>query len=293
MYRHRVSLSESLPRPASASDSPSARALLRELRLLNEQLTTADLRPSPETNAAFSRLVELCATADEQTARDVLAHSGSAELVSSLREVSARGETCLEQHWAHEVTSSGDAWSELKRFPYLENYRDLVRVELAAASAVGHQAPRSVVVLGSGPLPLTGLLLAHGHGAQVVNVDCDAEACALGAEVASALSLSDRVRTIHADAAEAGNLDEVAEADLVVLAALVGQASTAKRPVLESLARTLRPEATLLVRSADRLRTALYPRISPDELHGFRPLLEVHPWDEVVNSVLVAQPDRS
>lgn len=238
----------------------------------------------------FGRLVELCTSAGDGTARDVLARRESTELVRSLREVSSRGETQLEQHWAKEVASAEDAWAALHRFPYLDNYRDLVRVELAALTAIGAPAPPSVAVLGAGPLPLTGLVLAHDHGARVINVDCDAQACAMGAEVTSALSLSHLVRTVHADAADAGFHAEVAGADLVVLAALVGEDNAGKRAVLEALARTLHPQTTLLVRSAHSMRTALYPQISADELHGFRPLLEVHPWNDVVNSVLVARP---
>lgn len=292
MYGHRVYLSDPLPHPSTCSESgsPSPSELLRDLHQLNARLGAFDLRPSPETDATFGRLVELCTSAGDRTARDVLARPETTELLRSLRGVSSRGETQLERHWANEVVRAEDAWSALRRFPYLDNYRDLVRVELAAATAAGHSDPRSVVVLGAGPLPLTGLLLAHEHGARVVNVDCEARACALGSEVTSALSLSDRVRTIQADAADAGSLDEAAEADLVVLAALVGEDSIGKQPVLAALAHALHPKTTLLVRSAHGMRTALYPQVCPDDLHGFRPLLEVRPWNEVVNSVLAARP---
>ncbi len=260
------------------------------LHQLSTRLGSSDLRPSPGTNATFGRLVQLCTSAGGRTAREVFASPGATDLLHSLRKVSARGETQLERYWASEVARAEDAWTALARFPYLDNYRDLVRVELAAAAAGGHSDPRSVAVLGAGPLPLTGLLLAHDHGAQVVNVDRDAEACALGSTVTSALSLSDHVRTIQADAADAGSLAEIAEADLVVLAALVGEDGAGKRSVLDALARALSPETTLLVRSAHGMRTALYPQTCPDDLHGFRLLLEVRPWGEVVNSVLVARP---
>lgn len=283
-------LSDSLPHATRPSLAATPFHLLSELDRLNNRLSAADLRPSPETNAAFERLVELCTSAGDRMSQEVLAHPQSAALLRSLRGVSARGETQLERHWATTVTEADDAWAALHRFPYLDNYRNLVRVELGAASAAGATPPRTVVVLGAGPLPLTGLVLAHEHDAHVINVDCDGEACALGAEVAAALSLSDAVRTVHADAADAARLDEIAAADLVVLAALVGDDSASKRRVLDSLSRSLSPRATLLVRSAHRMRTALYPSISPDDLHGFRPLLEVHPCDDVVNSVLVARP---
>lgn len=273
-----------------AAPTPTSSELSSELHRLNEVLVGLDPRPSPETNTTFERLVRLCTSVDEHTARQVLATPRIGGLLRSLREVSARGETELERHWATEVSRAEDPWATLRSFPYLDNYRDLVRVELGASAAAGAPGPRSVAVLGAGPLPLTGLLLAHDHRVQVVNVDCSAHACSLGADVTTALSLSDRVSTVWAEAAQAAHLEEVENADLVVLAALVGEDGAGKRPTLRALARVMRPHATLLVRSAHHLRTALYPRVSPDDLDGFRPLLEVNPCDEVVNSVLVARP---
>ncbi|MHA6799997.1 nicotianamine synthase family protein [Bounagaea algeriensis] len=273
-----------LPEPASACH------LLDELRSLNDRLQRSDLRPSAETDATFGRLVELCTSTDERTAGEVLARPGITELLRSLRRISADGETLLEQHWAGELVESTDPWAVLHRFPYLDNYRDLVRVERAAAAAAGAGNPRTVAFLGAGPLPLTGLVHAHDHGTRVVNVDCDERACTLAAGTTRALGLSDRVSTVHADAAAAAQRGDVATADVVVLAALVGEDSSGKSPVLDVLARRLHPGTTLLVRSAHRMRAALYPVVSVDELHGFRPLLEVHPCNDVVNSVLVARP---
>ncbi|GAB2743070.1 hypothetical protein GCM10027174_15880 [Salinifilum aidingensis] len=283
-----------LPEPAAPTASlptfPHAADLLDELRRLNDRLQQIDLRPSAETDALFGRLVELCTSADERTAGEVLSRPDSTALLRSLRRLSAEGETRLEQHWARELLGAAAPWAVLNRFPYLDNYHDLVRVERAAAAAVGAGEPRSVAFLGAGPLPLTGLVHAHQHGARVVHVDCDEGACTLAAGVARALGLSDRVGTVHADAVAAAQRDDVANADVVVLAALVGEDGSGKRSVLDALARRLHPRTTLQVRSAHRMRAALYPVISADELHGFRPLLEVHPCNEVVNSVLVARP---
>lgn len=290
IYAVRMDLTESSAPAATLSDSPPACHLLNELRSLNDRLQRSDLRPSAETDAAFGRLVELCTSADERTAAEVLARPDTTELLHSLRRISAEGETRLEQHWAGELVEAADPWEVLHRFPYLDNYRDLVRVERAAAAAVGSGEPRTVAFLGAGPLPLTGLVHAHDHGTRVINVDCDERACILAAGATQELGLSDRVSTVHADAAAAAQRDDVATADVVVLAALVGEDSSGKLPVLDVLARCLHPGTTLLVRSAHRMRAALYPVVTADELHGFRPLLEVHPRNDVVNSVLVARP---
>lgn len=281
---------ESPATTAPPLDPTAASRLLDELHRLNAHLLRLDLRPCAETNAAFGRLVEQCLSVDEAVAGEVLNHPDAPALLRSLRALSAEGETLLEQHWAGELTAADDAWTVLNHFPYLGNYRDLVRLERAAATAGGVDELGTVAFLGAGPLPLTGLVLAHEYGAQVVNVDRDENACALAASVTEALGLSDRVSTVHADAAESARREDVAGADVVVLAALVGADNATKGPILDALAGRLHRRTRLLIRTAHRMRTALYPAISPDELREFRPVLELHPHGDVVNSVLVAQP---
>lgn len=281
---------ESPATTAPPLDHSAASRLLDELHRLNEQLLRSDLRPSAATNALFGRLVELCLRVEEGVAGEVLAHPDAPALLWSLRTLSAEGETLLEEHWANELAEAHDAWTVLNHFPYLGNYRDLVRLERAAATAGGVDELGTVAFLGAGPLPLTGLVLAHECGARVVNVDRDERACVLAASATEALGLSDRVSTVHADAAEAARREEVAGADVVVLAALVGADNAEKQPILDALAGRLHRRTRLLIRTAHRMRTALYPAVSADELRGFRPLLELHPHGEVVNSVLVAQP---
>lgn len=288
-------LSDMDPFESSAATVPpldlsTAARLLDELHRLNAQLLRSDLRPSAETNAVFGRLVDLCVSVEEAVAVDVLAHPDAPELLRSLRTLSAAGETLLEQHWAGELARARDAWTVLNHFPYLGNYRELVRLERAAAIAGGVDELGTVAFLGAGPLPLTGLVLAHEYGVGVANVDCDGHACELAASATEALGLSDRVSTVHTDAAEAARREDVGSADVVVLAALVGADNAEKQPILDALAGRLHRRTRLLIRTAHRMRTALYPAVSLDELRGFRPLLELHPHSDVINSVLVVQP---
>lgn len=279
---------------ASGALTPAAplppAAFLARLTELDEQLSSTDLRPSPEVNEAFRRLVELCTVIDDELTEHVLRAPAARSLVPSLRSLSARGEHELEREWAHRVIAADDPWAELDEFPYLDNYRRLVRFELAGLAAVGAPPPESAVVLGAGPLPLTGVELARRYEVEVTNVDNDAEACELANGVHRALGLHDRVATVRGDARRPTPLPGVGDAGIVLLAALVGADSAAKRQVSRSLAAVMRPDSLLLTRSAHRLRTALYPPVSPDDLSGFTTLVEMHPCDDVVNSVLISRP---
>nr|WP_275404183.1 nicotianamine synthase family protein [Pseudonocardia acidicola] len=258
---------------------------------MRERLAATDLRPSEQVNATFSELVELCcrtpSPVDHEVLRQVVDHA------SSLRALCAAGECELERHWAARIVAARDPHAALRAFPYLANYQDLVRLELAALAAVGEPVPSRVVLLGAGPLPLTGMVLAAEHGAHVVHVDRDAESLRLSAALMHALGLSDRVDSVHADLEDPAGREVVEaacrDAGAVVLAALVGADATAKAGISRWLGTALSPGTPVLARSAAGLRTLLYPRVGPDDLPGLEVALEVHPRTDVVNSVLVAR----
>lgn len=272
-------------------------AVARRVGQLRAQLEAAPhLRPSAAVDPLFSELVRLCCTTPANLADAAL--TGVADHAPVLRRLCAAGESELETYWARRIVAADDPAAELARFPYLQNYRDLVRMELAGIAAVGGRAPRRVAVLGSGPLPLTGLVLAREHGVHVLHVDRDHECLAWGDAVTESLGLEGRVRSVRADLECADCAPTLVSAglgdsDAVVLAALVGADSAAKRQVCGRLARLVRPvEAWVLVRSAVQLRTLLYPEVRAEDLAGLRVELELHPRSDVVNSILVARPER-
>nr|WP_304633511.1 nicotianamine synthase family protein [Pseudonocardia sp. C8] len=255
---------------------------------MHDQLARTDLRPGIVVDAAFGELVELCCHppvgCTEQVLERVAGHA------DALRSLAATGEGRMEAYWSDRITAAPDPVAELRRFPYLGNYHDLVRLELAALTAAGVPAPRRVAVLGSGPLPLTGLVLAERHGAEVLHVDRDGTAAAAGDAVAEAVGIP--ARSLVADLAEPLPRTVVAElgrADVVVVGALVGDDARAKGVITARLAAAA-PHAVQLVRSAAGLRTLLYPAVAAADLPALEVLLEVHPRTDVVNSVLVARP---
>ncbi|MDN5749751.1 MAG: nicotianamine synthase [Pseudonocardia sp.] len=272
---------------------PNEILLAERVIALRHRLEATDLTPGAVVNSAFGELVTICCRTPDATATATLRHVTAH--APAIRAICATGETALEHHWSRRIAAAPDPRAELRRFPYLGNYRDLVRLELGALAALGVPTPRRVVVAGSGPLPLTGLVLAADHGAEVVHVDRDVASRHDGDKVTAALGLGDRVTSLCVDLAEPDPaLDAaVARADVVVLAAMVGVDGPGKAAVSARLAAVLRPEARVVVRSANRLRTLLYPAVTPADLPGLTVLLEVHPATDVVNSVLVARPEET
>jgi nicotianamine synthase len=243
-----------------------------------------DLRPGPEVDGLFDRLVRLVLAAPAETVPAVLNHVEIQHLAPRLRALCARGEGELEHAWANRVVAGRPPREELARFPYFGNYRQLSRMEIGILASALPRRVRSVAFVGSGPLPLSSLYLAGELDASVDNFDRDADALRAGERVATALGYGE-LGFHEADVLAA----DLSGYDVVVLAALVGDTVEAKRRILRHLADTMRPGAVLLARSARGLRTLLYPPIDRTALDGFEPLTEVHPVNDVINSAILAR----
>ena len=257
------------------------------LAALRDRLERTDLRPGAVVDAAFGELVGLCCHPPAGCTERVLARV--APHAHALRTLASTGEGRMEEYWSERISRATDPVAELDRFPYLGNYHDLVRLELAALTALGLAVPHRVVVLGSGPLPLTGLVLAGRHGADVLHVDRDAASAAAGDAVAAAVGIPARSLVADLEGPLPHDLvTELRRADLVLLGGLVGGDARAKGVITTRLA-VAAPGAVQLVRSASGLRTLLYPEVTAADLPALDVLLEVHPRTDVVNSVLVAR----
>lgn len=287
---HRPLTAPDFPAPRRHPDGPDTTRTADRLVALRHRLERTDLRPGDVVDAAFGELVGLCCHppvgCTERVLERVAPHAGA------LRALASTGEGLMEAHWAERITGDADPAAELVCFPYLGNYHDLVRLEIAALAALGLPAPRRAVVLGSGPLPLTGLVLADLYGTDVLHVDRDAAAAAAGDTVAAAVGIPARSLVADLDRPLPPDLvTELGRADLILVGALVGADTVAKDAITARLAAAA-PDAVLLVRSAAGLRTLLYPSVTPADLAALDVLLEVHPRTDVVNSVLVARARR-
>jgi nicotianamine synthase len=276
------------PAPGGALPNRIAR-LYRHLRDLES------LAPGPGVDELFGELVQVCVRTDQSASPRVLADPRVRELMPDLQRICAEGESFLEQVWAHRVIGSADPWAELAQFPYLDNYRQLTRLELHALAGAGHRRRQAgrVCFLGGGPLPLTAVLMRADLGTPVDVVDNRAEAVDLARRVIGRLAPGPGIRVVQADAASADDMHRIlAGCDVVVLAALVGCTRRQKQAVLSAVGGALATGAYLVVRSTHGLRSLLYPVVDVGDvarMAGCLPQVLVHPLGDVVNSVLVAR----
>lgn len=153
----------------------------------------------------------------------------------------------------------------LQNFTYYSNYVDLIRMELNAISSVSVPSapPRKFAILGSGPLPLSSLcihetLAKEDSGISIHNIDYDQWAISSSQELCRKLGYTAPTMNFRCMDAKSKKL-ELAEFDVVYLAALVGMNTQAKNDVVLDIVSKMRHGALLMLRSAHSLRGLMYP----------------------------------
>ncbi|KAK4201494.1 putative nicotianamine synthase [Triangularia verruculosa] len=288
-----------------------------------ELITLPHLRPAPAINKLLGNLVSICSEIHDQEIVDKVLRNVSVQAVlPSLRQICARSESCLELHWAEHILegqTEQEVVERLESFPYYENYEDLTRLEVCSILSATKVAPRRVAFIGSGPLPLTSLCLLQAlkHDAAVrsltwsatastaatdnaanedpvvLNVDYDESA--ISASLKLSLALGERgkgMEFICAEATSASASRDLAEFDVVYMAALVGITQAEKEKIMLEVVARMRRGALLVIRSSWGLRTCLYPEVdfaTETLLKRLEPCVAVHPYNQVVNSVIVAR----
>ncbi|TLD27602.1 Nicotianamine synthase [Venturia nashicola] len=205
----------------------------------------------------------------------------------------------------------------LTQFPYHKNYIDLVNLELSnilaalsqqqqtistsstsPAEPITTSSPLSIAFIGSGPLPFTSFLFASSlPNAKITNIDLDSHAIHLSSKLARHLGYT-TPETSHANpekmtflTSDATTISSLSSHNIVFLAALVGLNVPQKISIMKAVVSRMRPGALLVTRSAVGLRGLLYPVLEFEELEqggvGVEMVVEVRPWNWIVNSTLV------
>jgi nicotianamine synthase len=276
----------------SEEDKEAEAALVHKISSLAAAIAKLpSLSPSPEVNALFTELVTACIP---RSSVDVeLLGPELQEMRGGLIRLCADAEALLEAHYSDLLASFDNPLEHLSLFPYINNYILLSQLEHGLlARHVPGPAPARVAFVGSGPLPLSSLVLAARHlpGASFDNYDICGEANDRARRlVRGDGALQARMAFRTSDVADVTR--ELASYDAVFLAALVGMAAEEKARVVAHLGRHMAPGAALVVRSAHGARGFLYPVVDPGEIRrgGFDVLAVHHPEGEVINSVIIAR----
>lgn len=270
--------------------------LVSQVTELYEKISSLEsLKPSEDVNMLFTQLVLTCMPPSPIDVTN-LCHQIQ-DMRSKLIRLCGEAEGLLEKHYSTILATYDVPLHHLDIFPYFSNYLKLSLLEYNILTQNSTQVPKRVAFVGSGPLPLTSIVLARNHlpETRFDNYDIDLSANEMAARLVEPdPDLSGRMKFHTKDVMSVGK-EELEEYDVVFLAALVGMNKEEKIKVIHHLAKHMAPGSTLMVRSAHGARAFLYPVVDPDDLCGFEVLSVFHPTDEVINSVVIARKavDRS
>lgn len=246
------------------------------------------LSPSKEVDSLFTQLVHTCIPPHPIDVSKLC--SKIQNIRNNLIKLCGQAEGLLEKHYSTLLGSYETPLDHLDLFPYYSNYLKLGKLEFDLLNQ-HYPNPAKVAFVGSGPLPLTSIVLASNHltSSTFHNYDIDPSANSMASRLTESHPDLSRRMSFHTTDIMDVPGDVLREYDVIFLAALVGMEIEDKMLVVEHLARHMAPGAILMLRSAHGARAFLYPVVEPRDLRGFEVLSVYHPIDEVINSVVVAR----
>lgn len=209
-------------------------------------------------------------------------------IAQPLRRIFAGAAYAYEKHWAEKLLEMPDITAALQEhYPYREHYERATRLEFQALEACTEKPIRHILMVGSGPLPMTSIQLAKNSEANLCidNLDINGEATAIGQQICQNLGLAKHMNFLTGDVLDKADLNRY---DAVWLAALAGDSHNKAR-LLKHLHTQMQPGALLLARTACQLRGLIYPSITTTDLTPFTLRLKIQTYSDNFHSIYLVQ----
>ncbi|XP_026452232.1 nicotianamine synthase-like [Papaver somniferum] len=250
------------------------------------------LKPSEDVNKLLAQLKLTCIPPNPiDTTKLCQKHQ---EIRTHLIQLRGESQSSLETHFSTKLGSYENPLDHIEEFPAYPNY---IKLGLLEFTILGNhtkndgQDPKSrIAFVGSGPLPLSSILLASNHlrNTSFQSYDFDESANYLATRLVSVdPDLSKRMFFHTTDILNVS--DELSDYEVVFLGALVGINKNDKVKVINHLAKYMAPNSILMLRSAHGARGFIYPIVDLTDLKGFEVLQVFHPTNEVMCSIIIAR----
>ncbi|CAM4480953.1 hypothetical protein FHS16_004802 [Paenibacillus endophyticus] len=258
------------------------------IRELNELLhIEEDLSPANQRVTSMIRRLsqQLRAYYSPEEVKAVLSHEYMVYNQRLLQDKLSKAEFQVELADSQTFCSPGDSVMDIvTRLPYWSIYLALVTEELSMLRQLiqeGGQLEHSpIVFIGSGPMPISPIMIHLFHGVEVICLEIDAVACDASSSFLEKMGLNAKVKVIM----ENGDEFDYGAYNRIFVASLVKN----KRAVLEQINRTAM-NPLVAVRTAEGMRQIMYEAIDESQLNkqGWRILGRTNPDGHlVINSTL-------
>jgi len=234
--------------------------------------------PSAGLRAAFDKSDRLAAMeVDDQVVEQIVRDPARAPVLEAIARLRTSYALRLEWECARAVLDGPHPWDTLRRFLFLPNYLQLARTEYDGAGLSGGGR---VAFLGSGPLPLSLIVLAKTYAIEGIGIEQVPQYAQLSQRVVERLGLAPRVRILS------GNHFSFPLAEDCRLT-MVAAAAEPKDEIFRHLAEVLPPQAAVSYRISEKgLRRLLNAQASFQVPAAFRQHRRVRPEPPVNNTVV-------
>ncbi len=183
----------------------------------------------------------------------------------------------IETENAQKILESDDPWNTLESFHFYNRYEGLIRNE---SQLVSFTPGQKFVFIGSGPLPLTLILLNKTFGVHGIGIEMLPEVAELSQRVIDKLGLSSQIDVLVGEETCLNNIDY----DIVMVAAL----AEPKERVFTNIWDTVDTSTPVIYRTYTGMRAILYSPVTERATRGFHKVVMILPTGKVNNtSVLI------
>lgn len=251
-------------------------ALAGDILAVTDRLTNG-VTSFTELNECVIRLEKLIFFADEQG--DDLVKATMQRILpdcrARLNALYCEWETTIENNFAADLLSG--RCRSIREYPLYERFRSLVSKEVAL---VADRDCNRILFIGSGPFPITGILLHQLTGKPVDCLERDEQAACVSRLVLERLNLADQVNILVGDGASF----DVSGYDLVLNALL----AKPKWRIMKNIRNAGNPGCQVLCRTSYGLRQLLYESTPDHAVHGFNQVAgQVATYDETISTMLL------
>jgi hypothetical protein len=216
----------------------------------------------------------------EETKRNRICDSIPEETKKILNDRYCEWETILEARFAQRILNL--EVTDYKEYPLYDRFRNLISKELHLLEPGSYQ---SILFIGSGPFPITAILLHQFTGKKIDCLERDAEAVQVSRNVLKALGLDKQIQ-VHYGRGETfdfGGYD-------VILNALLAKP---KWSIMKNIRNRCSTSVKVLCRTSHGLRRLLYETTASNALHGFRTLgMQRAGYNDTISTLYLVSKDE-
>ncbi len=219
----------------------------------------------------FSKMDIIASEISVNEANVILADLKISEMIPKIRQIRAIYEFEIEKKEALRVLLSPDSKSSVNRI--IDEYAgsSILDKSLQMLIRARHKKKNSrlrCLIVGSGSLPITAIMLYVYHNLEISCLDISEDSCIMSSKIFSAIGIADSIKHITADIFV---WKEFSKYDIVFINGMVCSADQfhdkrEKFKIVEHLKCHINSECLLILRSGYALSQLFYPQINPSDI---------------------------